>query len=54
MTANPIFLARSKHIEIDFHFTRERVAAGLLEVLHVPAEKQIADMFMKSLPSGAF
>lgn len=30
MTVNPIFHARSKHIEIDYHYVRERVALGLL------------------------
>jgi hypothetical protein len=31
LSANPIFNARMKHIEIDFHFVRERVANKLLE-----------------------
>lgn len=32
LTANPMFHARTKHIEVDFHFVREKVALGALEV----------------------
>jgi hypothetical protein len=53
MSSNPIQHQRTKHIEIDLYFVRERVAAGDL-VLHVPTTSQYADIFTKGFPSSVF
>lgn len=54
LTANPIFHARTKHIEIDFHFVRERVALKALEIRFISSKDQIADGFTKPLPLRQF
>jgi len=54
MSSNPVQHQRNKHIEIDLHFMRERVALGDVRVMHVPTSAQYADIFTKGLPTSLF
>lgn len=54
LSHNPVLHARTKHLELDIHFVREKVAAKKLTVQHVPGTQQIADALTKPLPTAAF
>ena len=54
LSANPIFHARTKHVEVDHHFVRELVARSQLHVRFLPSKEQLADIFTKPLPRSNF
>jgi histone deacetylase 1/2 len=54
LSANPVHHRRTKHMELDIHFVRERVALGDIRVLHVPTRQQLADVMTKGLPTNIF
>jgi hypothetical protein len=49
LTANPTFHGRTKNIEVDFHFVREKVALKTMEVRYISSKDQIADAMTKPI-----
>ena len=48
---NLVFHARTKHIEVHYHYVRERLSAGEISLAYVPTqEDNLADLFTKALP----
>jgi len=40
---------RSKHIDLAYHFTRERIEDGTVILLHIPSSENVADICTKGL-----
>ena len=49
LAKNPVFHMRTKHIEVHYHFIRERVLAGDIDLVYVSTEEQVAHVFTKAL-----
>ena len=54
LACNPIYHARTKHIELDVHFIRNIISEHKLEVRHVPTESQPADILTNPLSLDRF
>lgn len=54
LAKNPILHARTKHVEIDLHFVRDKVLDSSLVLQHVSSFDQVADCLTKPLTSAHF
>lgn len=52
LAKNPVFHARSKHIDIRTHFVRNTIKDAKLELRYLPTEKMPADILTKALPKA--
>ena len=49
LAKNPVQHQRSKHIDIRYHFIRHEIKKGLINVMYVTSNDNVADMFTKAL-----
>ena len=51
---NPVHHNRTKHVEIDRHFIKEKIHLGEVCITYLPTRQQVADMLTKSLNRNMF
>ncbi|GKD81255.1 retrovirus-related pol polyprotein from transposon TNT 1-94 [Tanacetum coccineum] len=54
ISCNPVHHSKTKHIDIRYHFIKEHVEKGTVELYFVGTEYQLADLFTKALPKERF
>nr|GEW20910.1 retrovirus-related Pol polyprotein from transposon TNT 1-94 [Tanacetum cinerariifolium] len=54
ISCNPVQHSRTKHIDVRYHFIKEKVENGIVELLFVETEYQLADLFTKALSGDRF
>jgi transposase InsO family protein len=54
LAKNPQFHARTKHIDVQHHFVREKQHSGEVDLQYVPTDQQVADGLTKALPQDKF
>jgi hypothetical protein len=51
---NPPLHDRTKHVEVDKHFIKEKIYSGEICMSYIPTKSQVADVLTKSLPKRQF
>ena len=54
LSKNPKYHERTKHIDVRMHFIRDEISKGVVNVVKVRSEVNLADMLTKHLPSVRF
>ncbi|GJR73148.1 hypothetical protein Tco_0085513 [Tanacetum coccineum] len=51
---NPVLHSRAKHVDIRYHFIRDHILKGDIELHFIPTQYQLADIFTKPLDEPTF
>jgi hypothetical protein len=51
---NPVLHSRTKHVEVSYHYLRDNVEKGNIDLIHAPTEKQLAIILTKPLDQATF
>nr|GEW79434.1 hypothetical protein [Tanacetum cinerariifolium] len=54
ISCNPVQHSRTKHIDFRYHFIKEHVEQGTIELYFVKTDYQMANIFTKALPTDRF
>ncbi|CAL2255491.1 unnamed protein product [Prunus armeniaca] len=54
MTRNPVFHQKTKHINRRYHFIRDALQDGVVDLKYCKSEEQVADIFTKALPKDRY
>lgn len=49
LAQNPVFHARTKHVEVEYHFVRDLIKAGKINLEYVATQDNPADILTKAL-----
>ena len=51
---NAEFHQRTKHVLVKYHYIQQKISDGKIDLMYVPSDDQLADLFTKALPGPKF